>query len=192
MIKRNIFKNYKIRFMHLILAFIFIFTGNVLFAQKNGPKTDIKTTNILTGKTVWIIDVNTNEDYKSFLQAALIDQLPQFATGVIVRHVITQENSNPFFLLKQEDYPHAVIISLALCTGTSKDVANYASEARKKDIRLATVNTADVRKIFANWNKTYHNIDIKTIEIEKFPASQEEAMKMAKLIIPLFIKGLKK
>ena len=163
-----------------------------MFAEGKGRNSDTNKTNILDGKTIWIVDINTNEYFKSTFQAALVDQLKAIAPGATVRHVITSGKGNPFFLIKQDDLPYAAIVSLAVCEGTSKDVANYASEAGKKDIRTVMINITEVREAIAKWNKTYHNATGSVIEIEKMPETQDEAVHMAGKVIPEFIKKLKK
>lgn len=179
-------KPYKIRCTFVVLALLFLIAGIALSAQEKGPSA----ADILADKTVWIVDVNTNEYYKSNFQLALVDQLPRFAHGVIVRHVITAEKGNPFFLLKQEDYPDAAIVSLGVCGQTGKKVANYASEAKKKGIPVVLCHIADARDDQLKWNKAYRNPDELAIEIETIPQSREEAMPVAQRVAPIIIEKL--
>jgi len=181
----------KIRYAFRVLALLLLLAGNVLYAQEKGMESDAGTADILAGKTVWIVDVNTNEYYKSNFQLTLVDQLSQYAPGVIERHVITAEKGNPFFLLRQEDYPDAVMVSLGVCDATTKNVANYASEARKKGIPAVMIYIAEVLDLQTKWNKAYRNPDELAIEIEKIPLSQQEAMPIAKRIVPIIIEKLK-
>ncbi len=182
-----------------VLALLFLF-ANTLSAQEQGPETGTTTvpaklplpaSNSLAGKTVWIVDVNTTESYKSTLQTALVDQLPRYAPGVIVRHVTTNEKGNPFFMLRREDYPDAVIISLGVCDGTTNKVANYASEAKKKGIPSVMCYLGDLRDDQVKWNKAYRNPDAEAIEIETMPETHQEAMPMAERLVPIFIEKLK-
>ena len=172
---------FNIRYMSVVLALLFGLAGNT-FAG---------TADKFAGKTVWVVDVNTNEYYQATLQLALVDQLSQSAPGMIVRHVITAEKGNPFFLLKEEDYPDAVIVSLGVCGQTGKKVANYASEARKKGIPALLCYISDAREDQLKWNKAYRNPDELAIEIENIPQSLQAAMPIAKRIAPIIIEKLK-
>jgi hypothetical protein len=184
-------KPHKTCYAFVVLALLFLFAGNALSAQEKGPEEGAATEGILAGKTVWVVDINTNEYYKSNLQLAIVDHLPRYAPGVIVRHVITAEKGNPFFLLKQEDYPDAVIISLAVCDATAKNVANYASEARKKGIPSVMIYLAEARDLLSKWNKAYRNPEESAIEIETISQNQQEAIPIAKRLAPICVEKLK-
>jgi hypothetical protein len=160
-------------------------------AQAKAPETGSGSQHFLAGKTVWIVDINSNEYYKGTLQPALVSQLQRLVAGVIVRHVTTAEKGNPFYLLKQEDYPAAAIVSLGVCESTTKDVANYASEAKKKGIPSVTMNIADARDAQLKWNKAYSIPDEKALEIEKLPQDQQEATQIAERLLPTIIERLK-
>lgn len=173
-------KPFTFRFAFVVLALLFGLAGHPAAAKADE----------LAGKTLWVVDVNTNEYYQANLQLALVDQLPQFVPGVIVRHVITADKGNPFFLLKQEDYPDAVIVSLGMCDATSKKIANYASEARKKGIPSAMIYFAEVRDLLAKWNKAYRNSDEQSIEIDTIPQTQQEAGAIVERIAPVVLEKL--
>jgi hypothetical protein len=160
-------------------------------AQAKEPATGSGTQHFLAGKTVWIVDINTNEYYTSLIQPALLNQLQRQVPGVKVRQVTTSAKGNPFYLLRQEDYPDAAIVSLGVCDSTTKDVANYASEARKKGIPSVTIHMAEARDAQMKWNKTYSIPDEKALEIEKRPQDQQEAILMAERLMPTIIESLK-
>lgn len=181
-------------------AVIFLVTSNASSAQAQGLETGTKAlsggvhttaSQSLAGKTVWIVDVNSNESYHSTLQAAIVDQLPQHAPGAIVRHVTTSEKGNPFFLLRRENYPDVAIISLGVCADTTKNVANYASEARKKGIPSVICYLGNVSDYQEKWNKAYRIPDVRAIEIEEMPQSPQEAEPVAKRLLPMIIERLK-
>ena len=171
---------------------LILFTENISFSQEKNSENGISKTDVFAGKTVWIVDINSNEYYKSVLHFALVDLLPQYAPGVKVRHVLTGEKGNPFFLLKKEDIPYTAIIGLAVCDGTSKTVSNYASEAGKMGIQSMMINISEVSDQITKWNNTYRNLHGAVIEIEKIPENRDEAVQMAKKIIPELIKRIKK
>ena len=84
----------------------------------------------LAGKKVWIVVV----DYGSTLMPAVAKLLPKYAPGVKVKTIAAGEKGNPFFMLKPEDRPDAVIAGTGVCEGTTLDAANYARQAEKLDI----------------------------------------------------------
>ena len=182
--------HYKIFFIFAIITLLGIFTGNSLTAQIKTSPAQVKANN-WTGKIIWVVDVNTNEYYKAPISQTLIDLLPQFMPGAVICQVIIAEKGNPFFLLEEEDYPTAVITSLAVCELTSKNVANFASEARKKGIPSVMINIVDVHTTMANWNKKYRNPARSVIEIEQLPQTQQEATEIIKRAMPLIIKAMK-
>lgn len=145
---------------------------------------------ILAGKTVWIVDVNSNENFNSALQAAIVDQLSKHTSGMIVRLVKTSERGNPFFLLKRENYPDAAIISVGVCEVTIKKVANYASEAKKKGIPSSTCCLTESRDLQVKWNQKYRNPDAEPIKIKSMPLHPQEAMSIARRVAPVFIEKL--
>jgi len=193
-------KPYTVGRVVLLLALLFFFPSNALHTQAQELET---VTNIvpadqpspasksLAGKTIWIVDVNSNEGYNSPLQEALLDQLPQYAPGLTVRHVTTSEKGNPFFILRRENYPDAAIVSLGVCMATTKDVANYASGAKKKGIPSVMCYISEVRDHQKKWNKAYRLSDAEAIEIEEVPQSRNEAEPVAKRLVPIFIEKLK-
>lgn len=183
-------KNYKAINILVLLALMFLVASKALSSQDNESKAGAEIARNFAGKTVWVVDVNTNEYYKSTFQLALVDQLQRFAPGVIVRHITTGEKGNPFFLLNQEDYPDAVIVSLGVCGQTGKKVANYTSEARKKGIPSVLCYIVDAREDQLKWNEAYRNPVELSIEIEKIPQTRQEAMQIAIKSLPVFLEQL--
>ncbi len=180
-------KSIKIFYTVAAVSLLVLLSTTAVSEQQKMQGKGADTAAVLKGKTVWVVDVNTNEYYTSFFQLALVKLLPGEAPGVIVRHVTTAEKGNPFFLVKQENCPDAVIVSLAVCDATSKNVANYASSARKKGIPTVVVYNAEVLDLLTKWNNAYRNPPETAIKIDKVPQSLEEAEPIAKQIIPILI-----
>jgi hypothetical protein len=145
---------------------------------------------VLAGKTVWVVDVNSNESYDSALQAALVGLWPQQAPGVNVRRVVTVDDANPFFLLRQENVPDAAIISIGVCVHTTKLVANFASASLARGIPTVICYLSEVRNYQEKWNEAYHIPDVEAIELENMPKSQQEAEPEAGRLIPMFTESL--
>ena len=181
----------RFRFLIAVMGVWLVFVGHVWSAQGDKPEASTDAAGIWAGKTIWVVDVNTNDYYTGFLQQAIVEQLPQFAPGAIVRHVITAAKGNPFFLLKQADYPDAVIIALGMCEASSKNVVNFASEARKKKIPALMIYFAEVREPMVKWMKTYRTPEDLAIESEQLPQSEQEAAALAKGLIPKLFDKLK-
>jgi len=183
------------------LSTLMLVFATALFAQQPSQETDIATIPeqtsskpliSLRGKTVWLVDVNSTDNYIAPLQAALIDELQQYAPGMIIRHVITGEKgNNPFFLLKREKYPDAVIICLGLCGETTGELAHYASQAGEKGIPSVMCYLADMRDRQMDWNQKYRIPEAKAIEIKNRPLSMQEAIQLARQLAPVFIENLK-
>jgi hypothetical protein len=142
------------------------------------------------GKTVWVVDVNSNEDYKSLLLDAVEKLLPQYASGVKVKRVKTGDK-NPFFLLKEENYPAAVIAGTGVCISTTPQTVNYASSALKLGIPTVILYIPEMRDKKEESVKIYRVPDLRFYEVaDGAPATAAEADTLAKAALPALVKAL--
>jgi hypothetical protein len=86
--------------------------------------------NGFAGKKVWVVVI----DNGSTLMPAVAALLPKYSPGVQTKTILVGETGNPFFMLKPEDRPDAVIIGTGVCESTTLDSANYAKQAEKLNI----------------------------------------------------------
>lgn len=84
----------------------------------------------LAGKKLWVVVV----DNGSTLMPAVAALLPRYAPGVVVKTILTSETGNPFFMLRAEDRPDAVIAGTGVCESTTVDAVSYAKQAEKREI----------------------------------------------------------
>ena len=142
------------------------------------------------GKTVWVVDVNSNEDYNNLLLEAAEKLLPQYAPGVKVKRVKTGDK-NPFFLLREENYPAAAIVGTGVCVGTTPQVVNYAASALKLGIPAVILHVPEMKETREKQVQAYRVPDLRFYEVaEGAPATAKEADPLAKAALPALIKAL--
>ncbi len=165
----------------------------VLGAAWAGPAADASPPNSLSGfagKTIWVVDVNSNEDYNSLLLEAVEKLLPQYAPGVKVKRVKTGDK-NPFFLLKEEDYPSAAVCGTGVCEGPTPKTINYASSALKLGIPAVIMYVPELKETKEKFVKTYRVPDLRFYEVsDGAPADPDEADNLAKAATPALVKAL--
>jgi hypothetical protein len=143
------------------------------------------------GKTVWLVDVNSNAEYSNPLFEDISDLLLKQAPGIKLVHVKTQDKGNPFFLLQQENYPDAAIIGIGLCELTTPQTANYAAAAKEKSIPVVYCYTEQIKALKEKMVARYRIRSVKGFEIPGgMPATEQDAQKEAEHLTPLFIEGL--
>jgi hypothetical protein len=161
----------------------------VLVAAYGGPAANAAA-NPFAGKILWVVDVNSNEDYNSLLLEAVEKLLPQYAPGVKVKRIKT-EDKNPFFLLKEENYPVAVIVGTGVCVGTTPRIINYASSALKLGIPAAIMYIPETRNKKEESAKIYRVPELRFYEVaDGAPETAEEADRLAKAAAPALVKAL--
>ena len=148
-----------------------------------------KRDNTLNDKTIWLIDVNATATYTPPLQSALLDQLKLNGPNARIHHIITGDKGNPFFMIKKEAYPDAVLICLGLCGETTKELANYASQANKKGIPVAICYLSDVKQQQLDWNKKYRIPNVSAFELTQRPLNKSDATKVSQQLIPKIIES---
>ena len=84
-----------------------------------------------SGKKVWIVVVDSG----STLMPAVAKLLPQYASGIRVKTIHVAEKGNPFFMLKPEDKPDAVIAGTGVCDATALEALNYANRLKSSPSR---------------------------------------------------------
>jgi hypothetical protein len=142
------------------------------------------------GKTVWVVDINSNEDYNNLLLETVEKLLPQYAPGVKVKR-IEAGSKNPFFLLKEADYPAAVIVGTGVCEGTTPKVVNYAAAALKLGIPAVIMHVPEFRNLREENMNTYRVPDLRYYEVaEGAPIAAKEADPLAKAAAPALVKAL--
>lgn len=161
----------------------------VLAAVYGGPTANAAD-NPFAGKTLWVVDVNTNEDYNNQLLEAVEKLLPQYAPGVKVQRVKTG-SKNPFFLLKEENYPAAVIAGTGVCVATTPQAINYAASALKLGIPTVILHIPEMKETREKFVKSYRVPDLPFHEVaEGAPETAEEADRLAKAAVPALVKAL--
>ena len=145
----------------------------------------------LAGKTVWVVDVNTNADYSNALLLRVVQLLPEYLPGVKVVHVTTAEKGNPFFLLKPENYPDAVIIGVGVCESTTPQVVNYAARAKEKKIPCVICYDKKLQQVKDKYVVSYRVPDVPAYELtDSLPSTQQENDAEARRLTPMFVEGL--
>jgi hypothetical protein len=163
-------------------------TANTSSTPSSPPNS--QSTSPFAGKTIWVVDVNSNEDYNSLLLEAVEKLLPQYAPGVKVKRVRTGEK-NPFFLLKEEDYPSAAICGTGVCVGTTPQSINYASSALKLGIPAVIMYVPELKDTREKYVKIYKVPDLRFYEVsDGAPATAEEASLLAKGATPALVNAL--
>ena len=141
----------------------------------------------LSGKKVWIVVV----DYGSTLMPAVAKLLPKYAPGVQVKTILIGEKGNPFFMLKPEDRPDAMIAGTGVCEATALDAANYAKQAEKLDIP-AVINFNG--EILYAYQEAMDKLKVPNVRAYATnlpdPARPEDPERLARMLIPQLIEGL--
>jgi hypothetical protein len=140
-----------------------------------------------SGKKVWIVVV----DYGSTLMPAVGKLLPKYAPGAKVRTIAISEKGNPFFMLKPEDRPDAVIAGTGVCEATTLEAMNYAKQAEKLDIPAVFSFNRDI--LFA-YQEAIDKLRLPGIRAYATglpdPARPEDLERLAQGLIPQLIEGL--
>jgi hypothetical protein len=143
--------------------------------------------NGLTGKKVWVVVV----DNGSTLMPAVAALLPQYAPGVRIMTILTGEKGNPFFMLKPEDRPDAVIAGTGVCESTTLDAANYAKQAEKLNIPAVISFSRDIHYAFQQAIDKLLSPGGRAYATElPDPARPGDPERIAQRLIPQFIEGL--
>jgi hypothetical protein len=159
-------------------------------AAKPSAPAKAKAAGPFTGKTLWVVDVNSNEDYNNLLLEAVEKLLPQHAPGAKVKRVKTGDK-NPFFLLREGNYPSAVIVGTGVCVGTTPQVVNYASSALKLGIPAVVLHIPEMKENREKQAQVYRVPDLRSHEVaEGAPATAQEADPLAKNAMPALLKAL--
>jgi hypothetical protein len=141
----------------------------------------------LSGKKVWIVVV----DYGSTLMPAVEKLLPQYASGVRVKTIVAAEKGNPFFMLKPEDRPDAVIAGTGVCEASTLDALNYAKQAEKLDI--AAVISFNSELLYA-YQEAMDKLKLPSVRPYATslpdPARAGDPERLAQKLIPQLIEGL--
>jgi len=160
-----------------------------LAAAADNPSSNSQTA-LFEDKIIWVVDVNSNEDYNSLLMDAVEKLLPDYAPGVKAQRVKTG-NKNPFFLLKKENYPAAVITGIGVCVATTPQTINYASSALKLGIPVVILTVPEMKNKKEESMKSYRVPDLRSYEIANgAPDTAPEAEELAKAATPALVKVL--
>jgi hypothetical protein len=143
--------------------------------------------NGLAGKKVWIVVV----DNGSTLMPAVAALLPRYAPGVRIRTILAGETGNPFFMLKPEDRPEAVIVGTGVCESTTLDTANYAKQAEKLNIPAVISFSRDIHYAYqqAIDKLQFPSTQACATELPD-PARPGDPERIARKLIPQFIERL--
>ena len=176
------------------LAALIVASAESANAAVDNPSTpsSVHAISLFADKTIWVVDVNSNEDYNSLLFDAIEKLLPEYATSVKVQRVKTG-NRNPFFLLKKENYPVAVIVGIGVCVATTPQSVNYASSALKLGIPAAILYVPEMKGSREDSMKNYRisDPDLCSYEIaDGAPETEAEAERLANAAMPVIVKAL--
>ncbi len=140
-----------------------------------------------SGKKVWVVVVDSG----STLMPAVAKLLPQYAPGVKVMTIVSSEKGNPFFMLKPEDKPHAVIAGTGVCDASTLEALNYAKQAEKLDIPAVISFNAEM--LFA-YQEAMDKLKVPSVRPYATslpdPARPGDPERLARLLIPQLIDGL--
>jgi hypothetical protein len=141
----------------------------------------------LAGKKVWVIVV----DNGSTLMPAVAALLPGYAPRVQIETISTSERGNPFFMLKAEDRPDAVIAGTGVCESTTVDAVSYAKQADK--LGIPAVVSFLGRVLYAQQQAMdklqFFGVRAFATDLPD-PARSEDAERRARRLIPRLIEGL--
>ena len=140
-----------------------------------------------SGKKVWVVVVDSG----STLMPAVAKLLPQYAPGVRVTTIVASEKGNPFFMLKPEDKPHAVIAGTGVCDASTLEALNYAKQAEKLDIPAVISFNAEM--LFA-YQESMDKLKMPSVRPYATslpdPARPGDPERLARLLVPQLIEGL--
>ena len=143
--------------------------------------------NELAGKRVWVVVV----DNGSTLMPAVAGLLPKFAPGVRIRTILVGETGNPFFMLKPEDRPDAVVIGTGVCESTTLDSVNYAKQAEKLNIPAVVSFFSGVHYAHQQAIDRLQFFDVRAYATDlPDPAGPGDPDRIAQRLMPQFIEGL--
>ena len=141
----------------------------------------------LSGKKVWIVVV----DYGSTLMPAVAKLLPQYASGVRVKTIVAGDKGNPFFKLKPEDKPDAVIAGTGVCEASTLEAVNYAKQAEKIDIPAVISFNGEI--LYA-YQEAMDKLKLPSVRAYATslpdPARAGDPERLAQRLIPQLIEGL--
>jgi hypothetical protein len=141
----------------------------------------------LAGKKVWVVVV----DNGSTLMPAVAALLPTYAPRVQVETISTSERGNPFFMLKAEDRPDAVIAGTGVCESTTVDAVNYAKQAEKLEIPAVVSFLGRVLYAQQQAMDKLQFFGVRAFATEMpDPDRPEDAERRARTLIPQLIEGL--
>ena len=141
----------------------------------------------LAGKEVWVVVV----DNGSTLMPAVAALLPGYAPGVLVKTILTSETGNPFFMLRAEDRPDAVIAGTGVCESTTVDAVSYAKQAEKLGIPAVVSFLGRVLYAHRQAMDKLQFFGVRAFGTE-VPDSDRpgDAERLARELVPRFIEGL--
>jgi hypothetical protein len=141
----------------------------------------------LAGKKVWVVVV----DNGSTLMPAVAALLPGYAPGVLVKTILTSETGNPFFMLKAEDRPDAVIAGTGVCESTTVDAVSYAKQAERLEIPAVVSFLGRVLYAHRQAMDKLQFFGVRAFGTE-LPDSDRpgDAERLARTLVPRFIEGL--
>jgi hypothetical protein len=141
----------------------------------------------LSGKKVWVVVVDSG----STLMPAVAKLLPQYAPGGRVKTIVAGEKGNPFFMLKPEDKPDAVIAGTGVCEASTLEALNYAKQSEKLDIPAVISFNAEM--LFA-YQEAMDKLKLPNVRPYATslpdPARPGDSERLARLLIPQLIEGL--
>jgi hypothetical protein len=141
----------------------------------------------LARKRVWVVVV----DYNSTLMPAVTELLPGNAPGIRLKTIQAGDAGNPFFMLKPEDKPDAVIIGTGVCEATIPEAMNYAKQAEKMGIPVVISYFVEMYEVYRQWTVKLQFPGIRACAtVLPDPARQEDPARLARKLVPQFIEGL--
>jgi hypothetical protein len=141
----------------------------------------------LAGKKVWVVVV----DNGSTLMPAVAALLPRYAPRVLIKTILTSETGNPFFMLRAEDRPDAVIAGTGVCESTTVDAVSYAKQAERLEIPAVVSFLGRVLYAHRQAMDKLQFFGVRAFGTE-LPDSDrpEDPERLAGNLVPRFIEGL--
>ena len=141
----------------------------------------------LAGKKVWVVVV----DNGSTLMPAVAALLPRYAPRVEIKTILTSETGNPFFMLKAEDRPDAVIAGTGVCESTTVSAVSYAKQAERLEIPAVVSFLGRVLYAQREAMDKLQFFGVRAFATELPDLDRpEDAERLARKLIPQFIEGL--
>jgi hypothetical protein len=143
--------------------------------------------NGLAGKKVWVVVV----DNGSTLMPAVAALLPKYTPGIRIRTILAGETGNPFFMLKPEDRPDAVIAGTGVCEDTTLNAANYAKQAEKLSIPAVISFSREIHYAYqqAMDRLQFSGVRARATDLPD-PDRPGDPERIAQRLIPQLIEGL--